>query len=689
MSTPGGVQRGGAWKIAVVSAAVLILELAFIRQVPAEVRAISYFTNLLLMAAFFGLGLGCILQERRPLRWLLPLGLLCMLGFVLVARGLVVYEEAAEVHYWLQHADPAGTAPRVPMFPAALMAFVFGAMPFVALGQTLAVTMDRHPRLVAYAWDIAGSLAGTIVFSLSSWLDLPPWIWPPVVVVAWAALFVPSRPGRVAALLAGFAFLLFSQTSLDWHWSPYYFIQHEQGRFGLRVYVNSSFHQQALDLADDAPEARRMQAHMLRKFSIPYDVYRDYHDGPGPGRVLILGAGTGNDANVALRNGAREVVAVEIDPVILELGKLHNTARPYDDPRVATVVDDARHYLKTADREFDMIVLGTLDSQTLLSGNVNLRLENYVYTREAFEDARSLLADRGVLAAYYSVFEDRSPWLFGRLYATVRAAFGDQVRIQILDSGFLFNTIVMAAKGIPRFGDVADDSGRAEGGMPSTDDWPFLYMERPTISPLYLKLFVAIGVLILGVFLLLRRIHPVRGLHANFLFLGVGFTLMESAAIVRLALVFGSTWTVNAVVFAAVLATIFLANLLVLRDKAPSLRLAWAGLAASILLNVFFPLTWLFVLPAPLKVGASGVLIGLPVFFAALCFSHLFKHQKTTGYALGINLVGAMAGGLVEYLSMLIGMRAVWLVVLGVYTAAWLTTRLAARSTTPHPRPLP
>ena len=43
----------------------------------------------------------------------------------------------------------------------------------------------------------------------------------------------------------------------------------------------------------------------------------------------------------------------------------------------------------------------------------------------------------------------------------------------------------------------------------------------------------------------------------------------------------------------------------------------------------------------------------------------------------GINLVGAMAGGLVEYLSMLIGMRAVWLVVLGVYAAAWLTTRLA------------
>ena len=56
-----------AWRIAAVSSIVLILELAFIRQIPAEVRVISYFTNLVLMAAFFGLGLGCILQRQRTL----------------------------------------------------------------------------------------------------------------------------------------------------------------------------------------------------------------------------------------------------------------------------------------------------------------------------------------------------------------------------------------------------------------------------------------------------------------------------------------------------------------------------------------------------------------------------------------------------------------------------------------------
>ena len=57
----------GAWCIAMVAAFILILELAFIRQIPAEVRAIAYFHNLILMASFFGLGLGCILQKTTDL----------------------------------------------------------------------------------------------------------------------------------------------------------------------------------------------------------------------------------------------------------------------------------------------------------------------------------------------------------------------------------------------------------------------------------------------------------------------------------------------------------------------------------------------------------------------------------------------------------------------------------------------
>ena len=61
-----------------------------------------------------------------------------------------------------------------------------------------------------------------------------------------------------------------------------------------------------------------------------------------------------------------------------------------------------------------------------------------------------------------------------------------------------------------------------------------------------------------------------------------------------------------------------------------------------------------------------------------------------TGYPLGVNVVGAMAGGLLEYVSMAVGMRAVWLAVPGVYGLAWLATELSGRralEARPRPRP--
>ena len=53
-------------------------------------------------------------------------------------------------------------------------------------------------------------------------------------------------------------------------------------------------------------------------YNLPYHFYAQ------PPAVLVLGAGMGNDVAAALRHGAERVVAVEIDPLILELGrKLH------------------------------------------------------------------------------------------------------------------------------------------------------------------------------------------------------------------------------------------------------------------------------------------------------------------------------------------------------------------------------
>jgi hypothetical protein len=166
----------------------------------------------------------------------------------------------------------------------------------------------------------------------------------------------------------------------------------------------------------------------------------------------------------------------------------------------------------------------------------------------------------------------------------------------------------------------------------------------------------------------------------DFLFLGMGFTLMESAAVVRLALLFGSTWVVNAVVFSAVLATVFLGNAWVRGGRAPALQTALIALLGSVALNYAVAPSSLVGLPAFARVLASAALIGTPVLFAAVCFSRLFERQVSTGPALGMNLIGAMAGGFAEYASMLLGMRAVWLLVLVVYLCAWWSSVRAARA---------
>lgn len=659
---------------------VLLLELAFIRQVPAEVRAISYFANLMFTAGFSGLGIGCILARGRSLAPALPVGLLLVFGFVALARGVVIQADATAVHYFLQYPDLATSAPELPLFPAAAASFLFAAVPFVALGQALARAMDAHPRLVAYGWDIAGSLGGTIAFSLSSWAGMPPWIWPIGIACAWAGAIERTPLRRALFALAGVPFLVFASSSRESGWSPYYYVQTERSAEGLRVFVNSSFHQLALDFGAESPEGRKLSEKMLQRFGRPYQLYRDMHGGANPRKVLILGAGTGNDVWVARANHAVEIVAVEIDPRILALGRERNPVRAYADPSVRAVVDDARHFLRTTHERFDLIVFGTLDSQALLSGSANLRLENYVYTREALLDARRVLADRGVVTLYYSIFRG---WLYERIFSTVREAFGEQAMMVFDRDAFLFNTLIVATKGERTFAGSPEVIAKYGHGLPSSDDWPFIYLERPTVARVYLELCALVALVMAGAFATLRRLSPVRGLYLNFWLLGLGFTLMEASAVVRLALLFGSTWWVNALVFAACLLTVFAANYTVLRRSAPPLGWAWAGLFVSIGVNYAFPLPVLLELATPLRALACAALVGLPVYCASVCFSRLFAAEPTTGYPLGINLIGAMAGGLVEYSSMAIGMRAVWLVALGVYALAFAATRWLAPRAAP------
>ena len=222
-----------------------------------------------------------------------------------------------------------------------------------------------------------------------------------------------------------------------------------------------------------------------------------------------------------------------------------------------------------------------------------------------------------------------------------------------------------------------------EGGLrTATDDWPFLYLREPMIPTLSLRGMLIMGALaLLLIFLFLPRRQKdtnalaERGiksprfaaLNVQLFFLGAGFMLIETKAVVTMALLFGSTWVVNSVVFLAVLVMILVANLWTLRFKPARLWPFYLGLLTALTLNAIVPLDFFLGMNRSIQVLGSCVLVFSPILFAAVIFAASFKRTTEPDRAFGINIAGAMVGGLAEYSSMLLGFQYLVLVAILFY----------------------
>src|SRR4029077_18428879 len=129
---------------------------------------------------------------------------------------------------------------------------------------------------------------------------------------------------------------------------------------------------------------------------------------------------SGNDAAGALRHRVERVTAVEIDPSIIAMGQLYHPERPYDSPRFQLVNDDGRSFFTTCRERFDVISFGLLDSHTTTS-MTNSRLDHYVYTKESIAQAKSKLADGGIMVL---TFEARKPYITDRIEIALEEVFG-------------------------------------------------------------------------------------------------------------------------------------------------------------------------------------------------------------------------------------------------------------------------
>jgi hypothetical protein len=723
-----------------ISGLILFLELVCIRWFPAHVIYLSFFTNLILLASFVGMSLGCLTAthvrnhlEKTPHWMLLTFGL----GFVLelfrkgLERRVSVGEStAAEVIFFgaeLGAKKELSFAIPIELFGG--LFFLLIALIFIGPGQELGRAFKRVPnRNRAYGINLLGSSAGIVLFAAISWLSLPPILWLTLVAMGVVYFLIPASGGRkspelapefllktgdvrppLAGIVCLFLTVLVVADPHGWfqpfrvtQWSPYYRIDFEDG--DLRT--NLGWHQHIWDFEqkDPAPPVA---------YDLPLLIRNTYETSSGS-RVMMIGSGSGNDLSRVLKYSSADtrVDAVEIDPVIQRIGKKAHPAKPYADPRVTLYLNDGRNHLrKMAEEhpgEYDLILFGVVDSLVLHSGYSSLRLESFLFTKEAFDDVRKCLKPGGLFMVY-NYF--RQGWLVSRLRDTLQTSFNqepialtipgrEQHRPDERFDGFtLFiaghrETITKLPANLQvvlapfansiRITTIASDP---EGRL-ATDDWPFFYQRDRSIPSLTLKgmaMMVGCTAILFWWFCARNRERssPIPDTRfpipdTRMFFLGAGFMLIETRAVVQMALLFGSTWIVNVFVFLGVLILSFVANLLAGWIKPKNLVLCYIGLFGTLLLQRLVTLDNLLALERSIQVVvALGLVLG-PMLFAGIIFAESFRRTPSPDRAYGLNVLGALVGGLAENLSMLLGFLNLLWVALAFYAFS-IWTRKPAR----------
>jgi len=731
-----------------ISLLILYLELALIRWFPAHVLFLTFFTNTVLLACFLGMSVGCLAAARKRnfVYWTPLLLVVAMASAHLIEHMRTEIEKLVRVgnpgspqlvFFGTEYVTPDPAGFFIPVEVLGGFFFLILALALIGPGQELGRAFQKIPnRVAAYSLNILGSIVGIVLFAACSWWELTPFWWflPAAAGLAYfvrqrssarrplgrwvlrGVVVVPLVTSIYLASLTSDGYSIKGLTTGMHLWSPYYRIDYDRARRAITV--NLITHQDMV--------SRRNNSLPSHAYPLPYILNRDAGGAPFE-NVLIIGAGSGNDVSRALEWGARHVDAVEIDPVILRLGKLYHYDDPYHDPRVTAHVDDGRNFLHSTNQKYDLIIYALVDSLVLHSSYSNIRLESYLFTRQAFQDVRRCLKPGGEFVVY-NFF--RQGWIVARIFRGLEEVFGSPPLVLTLpprpvvepqsaggftvfvagNTGRLKSAFERNPEYFLRDDEVAspqseigfmvhpppEERGRwkrftlSRVDLPAdiqmaTDDWPFLYLRRAFIPILSLRGMVIMGGLaVLLVFLFLPRAAGKPGrfrLSGRMLFLGAGFMLIETKAVVHMALLFGSTWMVNSVVFFAVLVMILGANLFVLKFPPHNLRFPYAALLVALGLNVVVPLDFFLGMNRVAQVVGSCLLVFTPIFFAGIVFAASFRRSLEPDRDFGANTVGAMLGGLAENSSMLLGFQHLMLVAMVFYALSAVTGRSApARS---------
>jgi SAM-dependent methyltransferase len=426
--------------VALVSACLLMTELALTRLF--SVTIWYHFAFLAISIALFGTGVAALcvhllqgrLREDRAGAHLASSAL--ALAVSLVVADVVILVRTPDI----------ATGAELDLLSRAtldlLITFVAAALPFFFGGLAIALAVTRHSRIIhaLYSSDLLGAGLGCLlVIPALGWLGAPRTVaaLAPVACVAAAVFASRAEAGaraklRIAAAIVGLCAVALVATdgrtglfavrmakgirmdraAVEYNaWNSFSMVSVLESR-GFRGWgLSRAFRGELPDRKTLVIDMNAMTP--LVRFTgdlgevrhVAYDlsafVHRVHPSRP-PGSVLVIGAGGGRDVLAALARGARRVVGVEINDIIVD-GVMRGAYRDYvgglyDRPDVEIVVDDGRGVVRRSKERFDVIHLSMVDTSAATAAGAYSLTENSLHTVEAFGDYLDHLRPDGLLS---------------------------------------------------------------------------------------------------------------------------------------------------------------------------------------------------------------------------------------------------------------------------------------------------
>jgi len=260
-------------KLFTISFIMLFLEILLIRWISTEVRIFAYVGNLVLLACFLGIGVGCFFSKKKE-NILMTIGMLVLIALAVRSEPFRHITDMlsgfSDSVVWYQAVRTQNLVPALQGAALTLFLFLMILIGFIPIGQILGRLLDEHPNIIeGYSVNVLASLIGIWTFNLFALYYTKPWLW--FIFCLFVLFFFIPRP-KANFLLAGMASILIllvvgiSSPNLLTMWSPYQKLDVAPNQvFGLPngfvVNVNNVGYMTLLNLSDE----------FIKKFPLLYN----------------------------------------------------------------------------------------------------------------------------------------------------------------------------------------------------------------------------------------------------------------------------------------------------------------------------------------------------------------------------------------------------------------------------------